>query len=95
MDTPHDQQIDDSLKLDGYDPDDPYPEHSHEALRQAYRTGYEDAEHEVHAQLPSREQIIDALVTSPLADTAGTSLTPFARAADTVLALVHQEATAQ
>ena len=36
---------------------------------------------------PTREQVIDALVMSPLSDTAGTDMRPFEQTADAVLAL--------
>lgn len=40
---PTDEQIDADLALDGFDPDEKYPEHPHSALRTAYRSGYEAA----------------------------------------------------
>ena len=38
---------------------------------------------------PTREQVIDALVMSPLSDTAGTDMRPFEQTADAVLALLE------
>ena len=40
---PSDAQIDADLALDGFDPKDRYPEHGHDALRTAYRSGWESA----------------------------------------------------
>src|SRR5690625_382803 len=49
--------------------------------------------HEPARTVPTREQIVDVLVMSPLADTAGTDLAPFNRAADAVLALMADQPT--
>lgn len=43
--------------------------------------------------VPTRDEIVDALVMSPLADTAGTDLAPFNRAADAVRALLAGQPT--
>ena len=40
---------------------------------------------------PTREQIVDVLVMSPLSDTAGTELGPFNVTADALYNLIHQE----
>lgn len=40
---PTDDRIDADLRLDGFDPDEHYPEHGHDALRTAYRSGWESA----------------------------------------------------
>lgn len=43
MSDPTDEQIDADLRMDGFNPDEDYPEHSHEDLRTAYRAGWEAA----------------------------------------------------
>lgn len=38
-----DAEIDFDLRLEGFDPNEQYPEHGHDALRTAYRAGYNEA----------------------------------------------------
>lgn len=41
--TPTDVEIDFDLRLEGFDADEEYPEHGHDALRVAYRAGFSEA----------------------------------------------------